>query len=596
MIIMHEQAHFDITRLPPPFNLYRFITGGDLLHFGYFPDGDEDVIGAQRKLSELLFSFIPESAGRVLDVGCGLGAGAVELSKRGKQVVGISPDTELINYAGELASRNLPAEKCVTFRASSFEEYSDRDVFDCLLFQESLQYLPDLHGAFNKAAGLISAEGLVVICDEVRYLERLDNTAVHHKNDILNSARDAGFRLKKNIKISDKVSKTYDFVIEQFTNRKQEILTRFKDIPGMEATFEEFLNGWKRGKRWFEEGKCGYEVFVFDRARKPDEFTVSSYSEGDEETILPLFNRVFSQTRSMEHWLWKFRDCPFGSFKIKLCWHGPELVAQYCGYPVDMEWNGKGIKGQHLGDSMTHPDYRGGRHGLFVRTANAFFDEFGGCGEGKTQVMYGFNTGKVQRLGRLLLKYTPVNKVTQLGKELGGSVVKYGSFEDFIYSVQSSSAVPEDADTLWMKSRRKKGLETVRNYRYMKWRYEDCPDTRYTFWTVRNRFTKSLQAIVVTRVRAGVGCLVDFLSKRNGGGLGVMLSRIYEEFLRGGIKKLELWIPEYHHLYPLFTRYGYSPEKEPNDMSVILRSFTPAIDVNTLKTKFLYTMGDSDLF
>jgi hypothetical protein len=75
-----------------------------------------------------------------------------------------------------------------------------------------------------------------------------------------------------------------------------------------------------------------------------------------------------------------------------------------------------------------------------------------------------------------------------------------------------------------------------------------------------------------------------------------MLSRIYEEFLRGGIKKLELWIPEYHHLYPLFTRYGYSPEKEPNDMSVILRSFTPAIDVNTLKTKFLYTMGDSDLF
>jgi hypothetical protein len=75
-----------------------------------------------------------------------------------------------------------------------------------------------------------------------------------------------------------------------------------------------------------------------------------------------------------------------------------------------------------------------------------------------------------------------------------------------------------------------------------------------------------------------------------------MLSRIDEEFLRGGIKKLELWIPGYHHLYPLFTRYGYSPEKEPEDLSIILRSFTPEIDVNTLGTEFLYTMGDSDLY
>lgn len=613
---MHKEDRFDITRLPVPFNLYRFMTGGDLLHFGCWLDGDEDVLEAQRNLTELLFSFIPPGARSVLDVGCGLGRSAVDLARTGREVVGISPDAELIDYARALARENLPSKNGITFEPSSFEDYAGRARFDCLLFQESLQYLPDLKGVFKKAAGLLPVGGRVVISDEVRYTEGLDGTVVHLKDEILSSAHRAGFELEKNLAITEKVRRTYDFLVEEFTKRKQEILEKFRDNPDTEAAFERFFNGWKRDRQRFDEGKCGYEVFVFSlrRGRKAaprpdDDFTVSSYTEGDEEKILPLFNRVFSRSRSPEHWRWKFGLNPFGSFKIKLCWHGDTVAAQYCGYPVDMEWRGKRVSGQHVGDSMTHPDYRGrvmGRRGLFVRTANAFFDEFGGSAEGKTQFMYGFNTGKVQRLGRLLLKYTPVAKVTQLGKDLGGrGAGKHGSIGDFLYSVQSSPTVPEDIDRLWALCRNGRGggggggLETVRNHKYLKWRYEDCPDTGYTFWTARNRFTKALRGMVVTRVRAGVGFIVDFLWKGGrgwGGGLGTTLERIEEEFVRGGVKKVELWVPEYHRLFQLFKKSGYTPEREPDELTVICRSFTPEIDVNTLKTEFLYTMGDSDLF
>lgn len=605
---MDKEMSFSIKKLPAPYNFYRFITGSDYLHFGYWPDDEienvEEIIAAQKKLSDITTSFIPKQAGRVLDVGCGLGQTAIELAQGGNKVVGISPDQELIKYSGMLAKKKIPSNTSITFKKSSFEEYTDKDIFDCLLFQESLQYLQDLRRVFKKAVELVKNDGVIVICDKVRYQERLDEpTSAHLKTDILNCAEDAGLELKDNISISSQVFKTFDFVIGQFVNRRAEVLEEFRNIPGIETTFEKLLNDWKRDKRWFEEGKYGYEIFVFGQEARhniADEFTIHSYSEGDEEEILSLFNLVFSQKRTREHWLWKFRNSPFGKHKIKLCWYGKRLVAQYAGYPVTMEWNGKKINVFHLGDSMTDPDFRNiimGRNGLFVRTANNFFDEFGGTEVDKAQIMYGFNTGKVQKLGRLLLRYTPVSKVTQLGKLMDSKKGEESIYiSNFLYSIQSTLTVPEDIDALRMKCRPGQELETIRDYKYLKWRYEDCPDTEYTFWTLRNRFTKAIQGIMITRERAGIGCIVDFLWRRNGRGIRLSLKQIEEHFLKLGIKKSELWISEYHFLFPLLRKYGYRLEKEPNDLSVICRSFTPTIDVNTLKTKYFYTMGDSDLF
>jgi len=602
---MNKEIFFSIKKLPAPHNCYRFITDGDYLHFGYRSDDEfEDVIEAQKKLSNIITSFIPRQARRILDVSCGLGKTAIELAQEGKEVVGISPDQELVKYAGMLPKREIPSNANITFKSSSFEEYTDQNRFNCLLFQESLQYLQDLHKVFKKAVELVKNDGLIVICDEVRYQERLEEmTSVHLKTDILNCAKYAGLELKHNVSISSQVFKTFDFVIGQFLNRREEVLEEFRNIPGIEATFENFLNGWKRDKRWFEEGKYGYEIFVYGQGVRHnivDEFTIHSYSEGDEGEILSLFNRVFSQKRTGEHWLWKFRNSPFGRYKIKLSRYGKRLVAQYAGYPVTMEWHGKKINVLHLGDSMTDPDYRSiimGRSGLFVRTANNFFGEFGGPEIDKAQIMYGFNTGRHQKLGRLLLRYTPVSKVTQLGKLLDSEKGEGPIYiSDFLYSIQTTLTVPEDIDALWMKCRLMQGLETVRDYKYLKWRYEDCPDTDYSFWTVRNKFTNAIQGIMITRERAGIGCIVDFLWRRNGRGIRLPLKQIEEHFLKLGIKKSELWISEYHFLFPLLREYGYRLEKEPNDLSVICRSFNPAIDVNTLKTKYFYTMGDSDLF
>ena len=333
---------------------------------------------------------------------------------------------------------------------------------------------------------------------------------------------------------------------------------------------------------------------------KTESYKILSYREGDENHILSLFNSVFLQSRTIKHWKWKFENNHYGRHKIMLCWYNNELIAQYAGYPVTMEWHGKSINTVHLGDIMTHPDYRSnvmGRKGLLVRTANAFFDEFGGEDNGKALIMYGTVTGRHLKLGELLLKYTSLNVATQLGKEIANRVSGKPSISSsLVYSIQSSTTVPHDVDYLWKICRKGMGLETIRNYEYLKWRYEECPDTDYTFWTLRNRLTKNLQCLIVTRERQGIGCLVDFLCVPKGNAVSFILDSIEQSFLKKGIEKIELWAPEYHPLFIAFQKQGYRLENEPNSLFITARSFSPNLDITTLRTNFFYTMGDSDLF
>ena len=333
-----------------------------------------------------------------------------------------------------------------------------------------------------------------------------------------------------------------------------------------------------------------------NKEESKESYDIRSYEEGDEEYILPLFNSVFSQNRSIEHWRWRFKNNPFGKHKIKLCWKGKELIAQYAGYPVAMEWEGERIHTIHLGDIMTHPDYRSrvmGRRGMLANTANEYFDEFGGEGDGKAILLYGTVTGRHLKLGKLLLKYTPLGVATQLGKEISNRHSIISSFSGkLLYIIQSTSTVPQDVNSLWRKCRKGRGLETVRDYEYLKWRYEDCPDTDYTFWSLRSRFTNNIQCLIVTRIHDGTGCLVDFLCVPKRSGMFSILDQIEQSFLEIGIKKIKLWMPEYHPFSVFFQRHGYGLETEPNNLSITGRSFSPSQDVCVLEKIFFYNMGD----
>ena len=44
-----------------------------------------------------------------------------------------------------------------------------------------------------------------------------------------------------------------------------------------------------------------------------DEVTIRAYQPGDEHALVEGYNAIFPQSRSLEHWCWKFRDAPIGA-------------------------------------------------------------------------------------------------------------------------------------------------------------------------------------------------------------------------------------------------------------------------------------------
>ena len=134
----------------------------DQLHYGYWEPGVEVHISnlkqAQLAYSRLLQSFIPTGVGTILDVGCGSGRTAFELTQLGYKVECVSPSDGLSDYAEQLLRDTAPIYR------TRFEEFETPQRYDLNLFSESFQYV-NLDRSLEKAVELLNPNGYILIGD-----------------------------------------------------------------------------------------------------------------------------------------------------------------------------------------------------------------------------------------------------------------------------------------------------------------------------------------------------------------------------------------------------------------------------------------------
>lgn len=583
----------DLNNLPAPFGFYRFILKGDHLHFGLWPE-DKPYLSmeeAQENMFNLLLSFFPEPPAVILDVGCGLGYSAYLLAQRGFNIIAIAPSCELIEYA-KLHYRNDNLE----LFALGFSD-EDRDVFqpekyDVLFMQESAQYLGPLDKVMKKARLLLKDKGILIIGDEVCYDKSIKSeTAVHMSNEFTIALAENGFRIIENRKLGKAVLPTCDFVIDGFTGNA-ELLTTASDMTGQELPV--YLTGWKKQKAWYSNNQMGYEIFV----AKKDDFFIKHYKAGDEFTILPMFNSVFNVNRTLEHWHWKFRDNPYGSFKVSEAFSREgALVAHYAGYPVPFYSEGDNpdtFISCQIGDTMTSPAVRNiglGKTGLLARMANHFYSRF--C-EGEVPFIYGFNTGHIKKLGIRYLGYQYIDPVTFWVREISKAELQYKALPEG-YTIAENFSVNTDWDDFFNSVRSSYRFLVRRDASYLKWRYLDCPDRVHRVFSVSKN-----------------GCLIGwsvFKKKENrivwGDALFdkeypeavlYLLSRVATQDFPGA-EIIEGWFsPNPDWWAGILSNLGFRITREPDDLTPGFVIFQDNSLQLKLRNYLHYTMGDSDLF
>ncbi len=255
-----------IADLPQPLGFFHVITGADALHYGYWPDagcGADQAMTlaeAQQQHSRLIEQYIHGKQLQILDIGCGLGQMADELQQQGHQLTAIAPSASLIAYA----RLHHPGPQYIDCGFLDNNPTMQSRQYDVLLMQESLQYFPEIVPVLDKAAGLLKADGRMILCDEVSYERSTrERSAVHFQNDIEQAIADSRFEIIEHKQMGKQVTPTCEHVLRGIREKKPLML----DIFGShhEAHIDHLYVEWQNLQKWYQQQIFGYELWVLGK-------------------------------------------------------------------------------------------------------------------------------------------------------------------------------------------------------------------------------------------------------------------------------------------------------------------------------------------
>lgn len=595
---MHNAMY---TYLPEPFCYYKGILKSDHLHFGLWREDNSQlsIEEAQQAMFEYLLSFFPPPPAKVLDVGCGLGLSAYLLAQKGYKVTAVAPSQEMTHYAQQTYGGNGIDFEVLGF-LDKHEVVFAQEQYDILFFQESSQYISPLDAVMKKSRQLLKDKGFLIICDEVCYDKSIKHeTAVHLFNDFLITFAENGFRITENKKIGKIIFPTYDFVIQGLTKLNDSIGNEHA-VKDVKDRIKFYINGWKKQKDWNLQGRMGYEIFVARR----DAFTIKPYSVGDENKILSTFNEVFGVTRNIEHWQWKFKDNPYGSYKISGVFsEDGNLVAHYAGYPVPFYWDVNGTPetflSMQIGDTFTRPEIRHigrGKTSILSRVAQHFYAKY----SEKVSFTYGFNTGIIKKFGERFLGYQYIDPIPYRVKEISKFPLRRNSFLKKIFSkyhVRIIQSFNGTFDNLFERTARSYRFLVKRESRYLTWRYRDCPDKDYLMVAIYNKMAKLIGWSVFLKKEKYLIWGDALFDREYPDAVKYLLNYILSMSPCKDIVRIEGWFSKNPVWWNnILDHLGFELTNEPNNLFPVFFILTDNGMLEKLQNYFYYTMGDSDLF
>lgn len=332
------------------------------------------------------------------------------------------------------------------------------------------------------------------------------------------------------------------------------------------------------------------------------QWSIRPYEEGDEEQILRLFQRVFGRERSMAHWRWKYRDNPEGAQILLAVTDAGEVVGHYAAIPVRATVDQKPFVFSILADNMVDRDYRLGlkKPGISTSLLTKITQD---CGDhARAAVMYGFPTPEMMRIAQRLNEFIP-HQAVRLVRSVNGEL-RFTSWQRIVnlwrqvrYPVRQVDRFDSSVDRLWERCRHELRVATVRDARYLNWRYADCPDVKYRLLQAGGSMGFPVLGIAVLGLGMtdqAVACLMDWLVPSWAkGAADQLLGRSFEEARLAGMKELRAWLPPSSPWHRYFLDRGFQAVE--TDF-IGVRSFTPTVPFELLDAHWYYTMGDSDIY
>jgi hypothetical protein len=149
-------------------------------------------------------------------------------------------------------------------------------------------------------------------------------------------------------------------------------------------------------------------------------------------------------------------------------------------------------------------------------------------------------------------------------------------------------------DGLWERHATRFGALTVRDSRYLNWRFVDAPSGRYQAIGVRSR--GALAGYVAFEMdESGTGSIADLFGILEPEVVNALLAAGLSAMLAAGCLKASLWTPEQSLLFGLIRRFGFVPRDDAFPMAVHVYHDGPEAAVALTGREWLAWFGDRDV-
>jgi len=323
-------------------------------------------------------------------------------------------------------------------------------------------------------------------------------------------------------------------------------------------------------------------------------FEIRPFRAGDEERVLAFHNLAFAghAARSRAHFDWKFLRNPAGPPELVLGLEGERCVAVYAVEPVRCILRGEPVLAGLQTDMAVAPELRTGLGGsrLILAVGEAYQRTFL---NGTKPIEWGFPEPELQRVCVAHLKVGVLRDVCFLVRKAGRDLPARAGAPDITPVARFSST----ADELWQRCAPELGTATVRDARYLNWRYAEHPDVPHVL--LEARAGGLLRGLAVLRVGGPdprLFSLMDWLVPQDDRETeGALLATACAEARARSLPYLAAWVPL---AFPLALRwqeeYGFFAKSTP--FQECYRAWLPGLGRRWLDEHWFQTMGDIDFF
>lgn len=258
---MEYQVQQQIKKFSFPLNVYAYVLAMEsadsevgYMHYGWFDHVADSMGVAQKRATDELLAWLPPSPARLLEVGSGVGTTLELLRGKGYDLLGITPDDAQISFMLNKYGKDFPVQQI------SFENIQiQNNNFDCILLQESGQYIP-LKYLFLHSGMLLKLGGRLILCDEVLLGQPENGEYLHALTDLKSAAAEQGFKLIEMIDQTVRAAPMLKLMLVAVDKYRQE-LRHLLDVNDAQLDALNLSN--EKYYKNYLSGKYGYVSMLF---------------------------------------------------------------------------------------------------------------------------------------------------------------------------------------------------------------------------------------------------------------------------------------------------------------------------------------------